>query len=66
MELLKWFGLILLLTTVKYSCTTELTFELPDSARECFHQEIMKNTSTTLEFQVNFIHNALQQYNFIS
>jgi len=31
---------------------TELTFELPDSARECFHQEIRKNTSVTLEFQV--------------
>lgn len=34
-----------------HSCT-ELTFELPDSARECFHEEIKKNTSATLEFQV--------------
>jgi len=31
---------------------TELTFELPDSAKECFHQDIPKNTSVTLEFQV--------------
>lgn len=30
----------------------ELTFDLPDSSRECFHQEINKNTSATLEFQV--------------
>ncbi|XP_055699214.1 transmembrane emp24 domain-containing protein 3 [Phlebotomus papatasi] len=30
----------------------ELTFELPDNARECFYQEIEKNKSATLEFQV--------------
>lgn len=33
---------------------TELTFELPDSARECFHETIKKNTSVTLEFQASF------------
>lgn len=32
--------------------STELTFELPDSAKECFHEEIKKNTTVTLEFQV--------------
>lgn len=38
---------------VSVSCkNTELTFELPDSARECFYEEIEKNTSATLEFQV--------------
>lgn len=36
----------------KFCFATELTFELPDSARECFYQEIKKNTSATLEFQV--------------
>lgn len=30
----------------------ELTFDLPDSARDCFHEEIKKNTSVTLEYQV--------------
>lgn len=30
----------------------ELTFELPDNARECFYEEIAKNVSATLEFQV--------------
>lgn len=32
--------------------TVELTFELPDNARECFFQDIAVNTSATLEFQV--------------
>lgn len=52
MEHLKLISLVLLLTIIEYSKTTELTFELPDSARECFHEEIKKNTSATLEFQV--------------
>jgi len=30
----------------------ELTFELPDSAKECFHEVIEKDTESTLEFQV--------------
>lgn len=30
----------------------ELTFDLPDSARDCFHEEIDKNTSVVLEYQV--------------
>jgi len=34
----------------------ELTFELADNAKECFYQEIEKNVSSTLEFQV---HNAI-------
>ena len=34
----------------------ELTFELPDSAKECFHQIIEKDTESTLEFQVIRIH----------
>lgn len=43
------FGVVLFI----YNCyATELTFELPDSARECFHEEIKKNTTVTLEFQV--------------
>lgn len=35
------------------SKSVELTFELPDSAVECFYQEIDKNTSAALEYQVN-------------
>uniref|UniRef100_A0A182NC48 GOLD domain-containing protein n=1 Tax=Anopheles dirus TaxID=7168 RepID=A0A182NC48_9DIPT len=32
--------------------SVELTFELPDNARECFHEDITKNQTATLEFQV--------------
>uniref|UniRef100_A0A182IX43 Uncharacterized protein n=1 Tax=Anopheles atroparvus TaxID=41427 RepID=A0A182IX43_ANOAO len=38
--------------TVSMVNSVELTFELPDNARECFHEEILKNQSATLEFQV--------------
>lgn len=38
----------------------ELTFELPDNAKECFFQEIKKNQSATLEFQVS----PQRNYNF--
>ena len=31
---------------------TELTFELEDNARQCFHEIVKKGTKTTLEFQV--------------
>lgn len=37
------------------SKSTELTFELPDSAVECFYQEIEKNTSAALEYQVIYL-----------
>lgn len=50
-----WFYVFVLFITlhvVDFSKGTELTFELPDSAKECFHEEIKKNTSVTLEFQV--------------
>ena len=31
----------------------ELTFELSDNAKECFHEEIFNETKCTLEFQVS-------------
>lgn len=30
----------------------ELTFELPDNAKQCFYEDIQQNTTVTLEFQV--------------
>eukprot|EP00794_Sanderia_malayensis_P019595 gene19595-21523_t len=39
----------LLLTLVQ---CTELTFELEDNAKQCFHEVIKKDTKSTLEFQV--------------
>ncbi|XP_069674952.1 transmembrane emp24 domain-containing protein 3 [Periplaneta americana] len=47
-----WTLLTVLLTYVYLSGGVELTFELPDNAKECFHQEIPLNVSSTLEFQV--------------
>ena len=37
----------------------ELTFELPDNAKECFHEIIEKDTESTLEFQVFYYQTAL-------
>ncbi|XP_015606382.1 transmembrane emp24 domain-containing protein 7 [Cephus cinctus] len=47
-----WLLCISLLGTVLLTSGVELTFELPDNAKECFYQEIKKNVSSTLEFQV--------------
>lgn len=48
-----WFCLLtFLIVFFKFTKGTELTFELPDSAKECFHEEIKKNTSVNVEFQV--------------
>jgi len=35
-----------------YVSSIELTFELPDNARQCFHEEITKGLKCTIEFQV--------------
>ncbi|XP_046734625.1 transmembrane emp24 domain-containing protein 7-like [Diprion similis] len=47
-----WFLLAALLGSVFDAGSVELTFELPDNAKECFYQDIEKNVSSTLEFQV--------------
>ena len=43
---------LLLLSCLSYSIAVELTFELPDNARECFYEEIEAGTDFTVEFQV--------------
>lgn len=47
-----YFFSLILLSQVVFG--VELTFDLPDSSRECFHQEITKNTSAVLEYQVKY------------
>lgn len=32
--------------------TNELTFELPDNAKECFHEQLKVGSKFVLEFQV--------------
>lgn len=34
------------------SKSTELTFELPDNAKQCYHEDIAAGTKATIEFQV--------------
>ena len=43
---------ILLVVTLTMVRAGELTFELPDNERMCFHEIIEKNVKCTLEFQV--------------
>ena len=51
-------GLLLMLGLVgvfRLNIAVELTFELADNARECFHEEIHNATKCTLEFQARFL-----------
>uniref|UniRef100_A0A8C9G040 Transmembrane emp24 domain-containing protein 7 n=1 Tax=Pavo cristatus TaxID=9049 RepID=A0A8C9G040_PAVCR len=46
---------LLLLLLLALACATrasEITFELPDNAKQCFYEEIAQGTKCTLEFQV--------------
>lgn len=42
--------LLLLFTTI--ASGVELTFELPDNQKQCFHEEIKKGDESTIDFQV--------------
>ena len=44
------------LLVLRLSEAVELTFELPDNAKECFFEVIEEGTSATLEFQVKATH----------
>ena len=37
---------------IKQHGANELTFELPDNAKECFHEKLKVGAKFTLEFQV--------------
>lgn len=39
---------------------SELTFELPDNAKQCFHEDIIIGTKCTLEFQVRLFSNYIK------
>lgn len=32
----------------------ELTFELPDNAKQCFHEDVRQGVKSTVEFQVSY------------
>ncbi|NXD18533.1 TMED7 protein, partial [Nothocercus nigrocapillus] len=44
-------SLLLLLLAACAACASEITFELPDNAKQCFYEEIAQGTKCTLEFQ---------------
>lgn len=43
----------------------ELSFELPDNAKQCFYQEIEKNETAMLEFQVYKLRIVRQDSSFV-
>lgn len=47
------FFLLLVCLLTKVSHCVEFTFELPDNSEDCFYEEIKRNTSAYLEFQVS-------------
>ncbi|XP_067250346.1 transmembrane emp24 domain-containing protein 7 [Chanodichthys erythropterus] len=47
-----WSGFLLLPLMFGWICASELTFELPDNAKQCFYEDIIIGTKCTLEFQV--------------
>lgn len=44
--------IISLILSSEYVFATEFTFDLPDSAEQCFHEVIELNISSIFEFQV--------------
>lgn len=45
-------ALVLISLLLRFGQAVELTFELPDNAKQCFFEVINKDTESTLEFQV--------------
>lgn len=45
--------LVSLFGTILRTGGVELSFELPDNAKQCFYEEIKQNTTAMLEFQVH-------------
>lgn len=52
-QILVRFVALLALAACAYG--VELTFELPDSAEQCFYEEITRGTKSTIEYQVSYL-----------
>ena len=59
------FTFALLCGLFRFGHAVELTFELPDSAKECFYELIDEGTQSTVEFQVNCLRIALILLSYI-
>jgi len=51
--LISFSSLVFLFSFVYQTLGVEFTFELEDNAKQCFFQDIEKETRATLEFQVS-------------
>uniref|UniRef100_U5EQ79 Putative emp24/gp25l/p24 family of membrane trafficking n=1 Tax=Corethrella appendiculata TaxID=1370023 RepID=U5EQ79_9DIPT len=51
-QLIKFYLSFIVICFINIVKCVELTFELADNAKECFHEEIKKNQTATIEFQV--------------
>ncbi|XP_044517779.1 transmembrane emp24 domain-containing protein 7 isoform X2 [Gracilinanus agilis] len=47
-----WAAALLLTLALGPGSCSEITFELPDNAKQCFYEDITQGTKCTLEFQV--------------
>ena len=48
-------NIIIILTVLRENNGVELTFELPDNAKECFYEVIDEGKTSTVEFQVCYL-----------
>ena len=48
-------NIIIISTVLRGNYGVELTFELPDNAKECFYEVIDEGKTSTVEFQVGHI-----------
>ena len=56
-----WIAILLTFaSTYMLTFAGELTFELPDNERQCFHEVIEKGVKSTIEFQVKYLINNIQ------
>lgn len=46
------FLLLCLSVWLVFVFSVELTFELPDNAKQCFHEDVKQGIKSTVEFQV--------------
>ena len=48
-------NILMISTMLRESYGVELTFELPDNAKECFYEVIDEGKTSTVEFQVSHL-----------
>lgn len=49
------YPVLLSFAVISTALAVELTFELPDNAKQCFHEDIRQGIDSTVEFQVSLL-----------